>query len=304
MKKLLCLFLAVFIIVFSLSSCSETPTVTEPSSQMFTQFEILEIGGYDHNSEANHSKDILLTTSAQISNDAIIQHRKILCNDVEYELSYQMSYATPYYRDSCDEYHTQTEDVIITIAINRETGKMDNYHFYNKNYLKDTTLTKRTQDECFSIAKEYFATYIEDGEKYELTDEAFIAVPDVEGFYRFLFTRTVDGIQTSDNAVIWVTIHGKVILHDFCSLGHMRNAVLPAHETMDAIQAGLDNRLDEIYSPVMDKYTVSYKPKGETFVRLADGTYALKYDFEVRATPKSNNGNPWGEGAHFLVRLS
>ncbi|MBO5953601.1 MAG: hypothetical protein J6Q53_05745 [Oscillospiraceae bacterium] len=301
MKKLLCLFLAILIVVLSLSACSETPAATEPSSQELARFEILELGGYDHISGANHSDDFRLTYDEEAKRPADKQKINIIRNGTEYELPYYQTRGSYLYHDTRDIYRIQTTEKLIEIELNRYTGRVDFYSWYDRDYLHAVPSDELTREECLTIARAYLGDYIEDSAQYDLIADSYSTASDS---YLFTFSRLVDGVETYDRAKIRVTVYGDVITHSFGSLGSMRDAILPTQETMDDIQAGLDERLEKIYAPLEDKYNVSYELNKEEFLRLADGTYALKYDFAVHAAPKNSEQSPWVEGTHLLVRLN
>ena len=46
---------------------------------------------------------------------------------------------------------------------------------------------------------------------------------------------------------------------------------------MAAIQADVDKKLDAIYEPIKDDYSVTFELDDMVFERLADGRYALEY---------------------------
>ncbi|MBO5953978.1 MAG: hypothetical protein J6Q53_07675 [Oscillospiraceae bacterium] len=299
MKKLLSLLLAVLIPVFSMTACSGNPATAE-----LPPFEILEIGGYHYRSGANHSDDIRLTYDETAKEPVLDQKKNIICNGTEYELPYYQIKGSYLYHDVKDVYRMQTKEKLIEIALNRYTGRVDYYSWYDKNYLSSVDSNELSREECLAIARAYLGNYIEDSAQYDLVAESYVPLPEFDAVYDFTFSRLFDGTETCDRALIGVTVYGDVITHNFVGLGSMREAVLPPQETMHAIQAGLDERLDEIYAPIKDKYTVSYEMNKEEFIRLADGSYALDYSFDIHGAPENSEQSPWREGTHFLVRLN
>ena len=287
MKKLLCMFFAVLIIVFATASCA---------NRSLTHFEILEVGGYDSLSGANHSDDIRLkNTRTQEKN--VAKKKSIVSDGKEIELPYAETRYGYLYRDTIDAYEGLQSGHMVIAEFNRDTGKMD---FYSNPNLINKNAGNLSRVNYLAVAQEYLSNYVEDVEQYTIVEEEY---PETGRYYTFTFVRITDGIKTCDRASISVTQQGDVWLHSFLSLGEMRGAVLPPQETMDAIWAGLNERLDTIYAPVKDKYTVSYELDEEQFIRLADGSYALDYCFEVKLASEAD-GLTRGELAHFLVRLS
>lgn len=288
MKKLVCVILAVLIIAFSTASCA---------SIALTHFEILEVGGYDSLSGADHSSDIHLTDT-RVQEQNVAKTKRIAIDGKEMELTYKETRHGYLYHSATDTYEGKHAGHVVLARFNRATGKMD---LYNDASLSNGIAGNLSRDECLAVAQEYLSNYTEDVEKYTLTKEAY---RESSKYYMFEFSRTIHGIKTCDKAVIYVTSQGVIWMHSFVSLGEMRKATLPPQEIMDEIRAGLDERLDKIYSPITDKYEVSYELDEEEFLRLADGSYALKYDYAVTLTPKSEEGPAFSELTSLLVRLS
>lgn len=73
---------------------------------------------------------------------------------------------------------------------------------------------------------------------------------------------------------------------------------------MAAIQADVDKKLDEIYEPIKDDYSVTFELDDMVFERLADGRYALEYFYKVEfISLKDENPIPRRETTRLIVIL-
>ena len=113
--------------------------------------------------------------------------------------------------------------------------------------------------------------------------------------------RLIDGVETGDTAVISITVFGDVIGHTFGLLGAMKGATLPSESDIKLIEENVDKKLQNIYSNVTDKYSVSYEIPDPLFIRMADGRYAFEYFVEVDLTPKDDTEHTISEVTKLLV---
>lgn len=292
MKKLLCLFIPVLMIISLITGCSEK-----------TAFEVLEIGGYDCYSQANHKSEVILKQE-RIIEQGISRNRKIVCNGVEYDLSYEETCIGYLYNGTRDCYTRDDGRSTIKIELNRQTGRIDRYYFDDSDYLEGVSTPSLSREECLLIAQQYLSTYIDDCDRYELVFENYWNIEEYGGLYDFQFSRIVDGVETYDMASIGVTIYGTVMSHHFLGLETMRDAKLPTSEEMKAIQASVESRLAEIYDPIKDEYSVSYDLVEVIFMRLKDGSYALQYEYCAELTSNSDEQNTRHDTTMLLVRLN
>jgi hypothetical protein len=202
-----------------------------------------------------------------------------------------------------DYYENKQNGKTTTIGINSHSGRNDKYSYYDKNYLDEInkkSATELTRDECFDIARKYFDKF-EDASQYTLVNERYDDIPEWKGAYLFEFRRVIDGIQTCDCAFVRVTVFGDVIGHTFISLGEMEGATLPSESDIKLIEENVDKKLQNIYSNVTDKYSVSYEIPDPLFIRMADGRYAFEYFVEVDLTPKDDTEHTISEVTKLLV---
>lgn len=290
MKKIIaCLF---FVAIFvSLFSCSNSK-----------QYDVLEVGGYDNLSGANHSEEIsiALETKEKILID---REKNISFNGSDYAVEYDNTAESYLYRSEVDYYEKNEPGRMVKFGINAKTGNIDRYSWVDVNYAKEIDKPEISRDECFEIAQKYFANYI-DVSEYEFVDEYYREIPEFKACYEFEFRRVIDGIRTSDCAYIDVTVFGDVVNHMFISLGEMKDAKLPSSEDMQTIRTKVEEKLKAIYDNVSDKYAVSYEIPDPIFVRLSDGKYAFEYDIGVSLAHHDNPDMPVSELTKLLVYLN
>jgi hypothetical protein len=170
----------------------------------------------------------------------------------------------------------------IQFEVNKKTGRVDGYYYIDKEYLNASNLEKKSREECLAIAQEYLASYIDDPEEYELSEEKYFESPEYEADYEFCFVRMINGVRTTDFARIRVTVHGIVTYHAFVCLGEMKGAQLPDKEEMADIKENVEKKLDSIYERAKEKYDVSYELDKMEFARFEDGRYALDFHYTVK----------------------
>lgn len=292
MKKVI-VIICVILMLFSLPSCA-----TE------TKFTVLEIGGYDHRSGADHRAEFTQKLERSID-DKQDQKRDFQINEEQYSLDYDYTQKGYWYNSEVDVYRKQDADRrMVEIRVNRESGAIDGYRWYDPNYVETVDTDEISRDECISIAKDYLRSYVEDIEQYELVRDQYWKSPEFNACYDFGFVRVIDGVSTLDKASIWVTAYGKVVLHSFTCLGEMKDAKLPSQDDMKLIRAAVDEKIKETYQSVEQKYDIEYTVddfEDVVFMRLEDGSYAIQYDITVRLTPKDSEEPGFSELTCLLV---
>ena len=292
MKKTVSLFLCLLSISFCLLSCASKAPYT-----------ILEIGGYDHISNANHSDEYRLEAK-EYTEFKLSSEKTVLFNDATYDVSYDCTKKGYLYNSALEHYSKQDGLDFVEFGINKKTGRIDWYSWLEIGYPQTNELTEKSREECLSIARDYLASYIEDIDAYELTDERYREIPEYGAIYALEYARMIDGVRTADCARINITIYGTVVMHRFESFGEMKNATLPSQEKMEAIQSDIDKKLNSIYASVTDNYTVSYKLNNVIFERLADGKYALEYHYNVQLCGFGEDAKPIWETTRLIVILA
>jgi hypothetical protein len=274
----------------------------ESEAKKQTEYQVLEIGEVDANSEGNHVNEVSLIPEI-IKKDTIDSKKTINYNDVDYEAEYDMTSIGYYYQNERDIYQYKSGETITKFGINCVTNKIDSYSFVRLNFKNDITEAEISRDECLEIAQKYLAQYIEIT-NYELIDERYYpATPTDIPYYNFEFRRVSDGVRTSDCAYIEVSAFGDVESHLFISLGEMKGAKLPSKEDMQTIQVKVDEKLKAIYKDASEKYEVTYDNLSPLFVRLADGRYAFEYSISVTLRQHDNPEFGYSELTKLLVYL-
>ena len=261
-KMIICLVIA--LMLMSLCACSEANTYT-----------VLEVGGYDNFSGANHMEDITLDNE-NYSKVLVIPQKTVKINGNDWKVEYCGSQKGYLYKNDLDNYTRDEDGVFVDIGINKDTGTVDSYMWVDQKYVESQTGAELTEEECLDIAKTYLGDYVKTDE-YEVVNVRYLEIPEYKAIYDFEFARVIDGIKTSDTAYIGVSVFGDVISHLFVSLGELADAEAPTEKEMEIIQDHVDAKLAAIYENVSSKYDISFEIEDTVLVRLSDGKYAMEY---------------------------
>ena len=261
-KMIICLVIA--LMLMSLCACSEANTYT-----------VLEVGGYDNFSGANHMEDITLDNE-NYSKVPVIPQKTVKINGNDWKVEYCGSQKGYLYKNDLDNYTRDEDGVFVDIGINKDTGTVDSYMWVDQEYVESQTGAELTEEECLDIAKTYLGDYVKTDE-YEVVNVRYLEIPEYKAIYDFEVVRVIDGIKTSDTAYIGVSVFGDVISHLFVSLGELADAEAPTEDEMEIIQNNVNAKLDAIYENVSSKYDISFEIEDTVLVRLSDGKYAMEY---------------------------
>ncbi|MBP3369841.1 MAG: hypothetical protein J6L85_03720 [Clostridia bacterium] len=306
MRNLSICLLVILLILTFISCSTKTSEVLEvgefDNNSATKTFEVLEVGEFDNNSEAKHYAEIVLQND-KYKKSNIEKNKAVTLNETQLDLTYPTSKNSYFYHDNVDYYENKQNGKTTRVGINSHSGRNDRYSYYDKNYLDEInkkSATELTRDECFDIARKYFDKY-EDTSQYTLVNERYDDIPEWRGTYSFEFRRVVQGIETCDCAYIRITVFGDIIRHTFISLGEMKDATLPSESDIKLIEENVDKKLQDIYSNVTDKYSVSYEIPDPLFIRMADGRYAFEYFVGVDLTPKNDTDSTISEATTLIV---
>ena len=250
-----------------------------------TRYTVLEIGGYDNLSGADHKTEITLDNKKH-SKLFISSTKTENVNGTMWNVNYTTSEKGYLYKNNLDYYEKNENGVYVQIGINEDTGTVDSYSWVDVKYTDNKSGTALSEEECLNIAKIYLNDFVPSDE-YEVVDVRYMEIPEYKAIYDFEFVRMVDGVKTSDTAYIGVTVFGDIISHLFVSLGEMVDVELPTDEEMNIIQNNVNAKLDAIYENVSANYDVSYEIADVVLVKLSDGKLALEYYVSVDLAPKN-----------------
>ncbi|MBQ3230114.1 MAG: hypothetical protein IJB49_03755 [Clostridia bacterium] len=293
MKKTMIFILSVILAV-SLFSCSAP-----------RKFEVAEASGYDSNSIVKRHNEI--NTSTENYKKILKFNKNATINGQIIVGEYTRTKETYLYNGEKDYYETIDGYTPMEFGINTSTGVVCSYQDLSMDYLEKRKNTDvLSESECLEIAKQYFNNYA-DADAYTLVKTRYLTIPEYQAIYKFKFSRLVDGIETSDNAYICVTVFGDVISHLFGTLNEMDELPELSEEDYKTIEANVDAKVNSIFEPVKDKYDYSYSlsdpETDKRFVKLSDGTYALEYFFSVKLLPKVPSVGKKSEGVKLFVYL-
>ncbi|MBO5024488.1 MAG: hypothetical protein J6D11_09340 [Clostridia bacterium] len=282
MKKLISLILA-FVLVLLVASCGKKP------------YTVLEVGGADSRSVANHDSDIVLKIKSE-KDLKLNKNKTFELNSKSYDVEYRDTMKTYFFNGEIDFYESKE----VSIGVNKKTGNIDQYSFLGA-YVLGTEGTEKSYDECLEIAKKYLGKAVSDVENYAVTNYRYLEIPEYKAVYSFEFARFVNGVKTSDSAFVGVTVYGDVISHTYQNLGGMKDAPVPSEAEMAEIRANVYQKLEDIYGGIKAEYDVEYSTKDVVLSRLEDGKYAIEYYMDAKVTPKAEGKLGFMETNHFLI---
>lgn len=283
---------------------TQNPTTSNTNTSLKPEafsFQIFETGAFDNYSEANHQIEIELETTEKIDTNAE-QQVNFSFSGTDYVLPYKKTVEGYLSNSNYDIYEKiEKNKQHVEFFLNRNTKRIDMLTCSDFLYLQhlDESAKELDREECLMIVQNFLYQYISDFDMYQLSEDLFDP-PEFGIVYQFYFSRFVGGIETSDQATIWITAYGDIILYDIRGFGEMQGAELPTDEEMSQIQAGLDAKILEIYQRLEDRYTIEFEIDEVLFIRLADGRYAFKYRIGAELTPKGD-GVSHAEAFELLV---
>ena len=239
MKKIISLILA-FILAIVVSSCGKNP------------YTVIEVGGADFNSIANHDSDIVLEIKSE-KELRLNKNKTFELNSKSYDVEYKYTQKTYLFNGEMDVYRSNKA----TIGVNKKTGNIDRYtSMGDGNYLDGVVGAEKSYYECLEIAKKYLGKAVSDVENYDVADYRYLEMPEYKAVYSFEFARFVNGMKTSDSAFVGVTVYGDVISHIYQNLGGMKDAPVPSEAEMAEIRANVYQKLEDIYGGIKAEYDV------------------------------------------------
>ena len=286
MKKLISITLCI-LTIFIFTSCSKS-----------LKIRVFEAGGYDSSSPAQHSSELNLKSIT--SKKVFIKKEKSFdFKGKNFDTEYIETEKGYLYKEEVNYY--QTQDKSAKFGINSDSGNIDYYRLTKpKNYLSDKTTSELSKEECIAVATEYLKTFV-DISDYEMRYDRYWDSATYGGSYTFEFHRMIGGLETSDSAIIEVTVFGDIFFHKFTSLSEMKDAELPSEEDMNLILQKVEEKVKGIYQTTEEKYLTSYEISNPLFIRLESGKYALEYSIDVTMTSKNPEDHSLSEVTRIIV---
>lgn len=288
MKKRLIIILCILF----LTACS-------PKSSKFT---VVEVSGYDTNSVVTRHNDINL--NVENYEKTLGFDKSVNINGDTFIGEYKRSTKAYLYNLDIDYYEYADNGVFVEFGINSNTGVVVAYSYLDFDYTaKKGDSRVLTESECKEIALEYLEQYVDPNE-YSIIKSEYEKIPEYDAIYDFKFARIIDGIETSDNVYIGVSIFGDVISHLFAgTINEMDSVPTLSAEDYATIEANVATKLKNIYEPKKDEYDYTYETANKCFIKLYDGTYALEYEISVSIKPQKPSANESRETVKLLVYL-
>ena len=179
MKRII-LCLTVIIMVFSFTSCGNA-----------SKYIALEIGG--------HSAEVMLEDK-EISEYNSGKEKIVSYGGNNYTVFYDYTVKSFLYNNDVERYSMSKDGVSVDFDINKKTGLIEKYSWFDNDYIDSTDLIEKTQDDCEEIAKKYLGEYVDDVSAYVIDSIRYYDIPEYGALYSFDFIRKAGEIKTSDSA--------------------------------------------------------------------------------------------------------
>ncbi len=245
------------IVVWVLTGCSNVQTddvVENGSYQAFI---------YDYSdsvSSANHKIEYVFADYDKYDDIVIDDRIECLINDISYAGKYQGSQYREY---NYFPVHQYVDEKGISFEVD-ESGVLISCFWGNASLQG----TKKTEDECVEIARDFLASII-DISDYD------IAIKDNEerGLYTVKFTKSINGIKTTDTATIVVKKDGSLYSYSSFMLGRVsENGISFDAINLDKVKESINNKLNQVYKEAKGVYLrVDYGEPDIMLTMLKDG---------------------------------
>ncbi|MBQ9746412.1 MAG: hypothetical protein IJW21_06275 [Clostridia bacterium] len=209
----------------------------------------------------------------------------------EWTAQYESTKSSTDYTEPSEKYTGISNGRSVTFIVNTVTGKCELFRY---NGSRDPNEIKLTEEELYEIAYNHFMNdgYVDDPENY-----TFVSATDtgISG-YSFGFARFVNGIQTSECAIIGIRHNGDFYYYMGNHIGEMKDADVSGID-MNKFYDAIDAKFKTIYG---DAY-VGCEKKGGVYTKLRDGSYIMEYS--PRANVKTEEGEIVKDRCFFVITL-
>lgn len=303
MKKSIIVSL-LFAIVICFTGCAvhpSNPTVSTQPVSGPTKFFVAEVSDYTDSSIIAHDGDISLTTERFTKKSP--SSKAVTIKGTKISGKYQYSTQGYLYNSQYDWYMWSKESQMVEYRID-SSGTIVYFSEVDTDYAASKEFEPiLSEDECLDVATNYLGGFVDDANAYTLVNTRYLTIPEYNAIYYFDFVRYVNGIETSDNAYIGVTVYGDVISHLFGTVGEMEQSPTLSEEDHQTINSNIDNKIMNIYAALDEKYSYSYEVTNTTLVKLSDGKYALEYYVSVTFSTADDTDCDLAELVKLLVYL-
>lgn len=172
------------------------------------------------------------------------------------------------------------------IKIDSNTGRLSSVQFKTSRLADANKTDVLSQQECKTKAQEFLASIgYRDLSEYTLM-ESELYHGSVNNYYGFLYTKTIDGVATTDKISVNITEYGSVV---YLKTGDDIDESAIANLSVDYARA---ERVARNYAQeVCDRYEnvtqIDYQLGNPCFLRLEQGSYALGYSIQISYTSSS-----------------
>ena len=276
--------LCVVIMIISFAGCNK-----------YNQYQVLELGGFDNISNANHKEEYEINLGKNESRVLASKEKSIEWGGEVFIGEYDKTQSCDYYTNDIDYYENKEKK--LTFAVDSKNGNL-------KCYFKSVNVDLNTNyslDECKSIAEDYVNNLINDFDEYVL--ESSEEVTSSEGYrYSFDFIKKIGELKSIDSINVRVHSSGQVYAVDMRTYGTLKDAELPEYDE-EKVQEAIDKKLESIYENIYDENEVKFKEKERLVMKLDDGSMGLKISVDAEIIPKGTNSKSYYELTELIVCL-
>lgn len=311
MRKILCITLAVFLILLSVSSCNSSSKETDSNDsknentenkEKNISYQILEGIQYDNVSGAPHKQEIKLE-SVELSEPEKYSTKELNVDGKIVNGTYLHTRNHYYYKTDEIFYRENRVDGMVNFGISADTGELTRYSWVDKTYaVSKNSSAKKSRDDCNNIVKTFLNEKVSDPENYVLTSEKYVEIPEYEAVFTFEYCRKIGNLYSMDKIKIDVTVYGDICSWYSVSLGELGNVEPINSGTLQAIENGCLAKLDKIYTDQKTNWEKYSYDLGDAIIsKLSDGAVVIEYFAEVTFSSKENPDINISELCHLVA---
>ena len=280
-KRILIVFLSMILLFSSCSKSQKKEITSEDDANEGAdnpKYEVLYVGDHPYlKSKFEVDGDTLKVNVYEDSN--IPKTKSYTYSGETMTLNYRETIEPYFYANS---YHYYTN----AFYFDSTTGKLVK-SFYgqllsdNSENTESENKTKLNDEERLEVAKEFLLQYRADLDEYSI--EVNSPYSDIR------FVRIIDGLETTDEATVYVASSGNITAFDITAFGHMGEAKAPSKTDLLKLEMLAKLRVESFMKYYDFEY--DYVIRQPIFTRLKDGRYALAYSGEYFNLENESEGD-------------
>ncbi len=198
----------------------------------------------------------------------------------EYTGIYQRTIIYPYYRCAVDKYECWEDGrFILSFLINRYSKQLMSFRFSVDNYYCATDKnTGKSYEECRQIAIQKLYEYDRDSvfTEKEVQDDY------LKNIYKFMFVKTIDGVESSARIIVSVNTDGVIVRFDTTTMPSFNNIETKEQRLKNIDESNLNEQIESKLSEILkgENYE-KWEIYNRTLHILKDGSPCIEYDIRV-----------------------